>query len=670
MKKAMSNVDVAAVVEELQEKLVGGFVGKSYQLSPDRVVISFQSSASGKLDLLLEAGRRIHLTEKPREAPKMPPQFPTMLRSRLSGGRVAAVRQHGFDRVAEIEIERGDDRYTLIAEIFPKGNVLLLDSGGRIVLPLRPLAFRDRKLLAGETYQYREDQIDPRTVSRNDLAFILASSDSELVRTLVRGLNMGGTYAEEICLRAGINKTEPAFALAGEEIDRLHRALGEVFGLAEAYPHLVAEGERIVDVVPAPLAVYDGLERREFGSFSEALDEFFSSKEAEAEEAKPKTALERRREMQERSIQEFRERERELARLGEKVYERYGEVEAVLAAISKGFERGFTYSEILAKIKTSGLPIAEKILALDYQGELRLRLDDPSDGGEGGGEGERGTVGDTGGKGEARGAVLELNSKLTVPQNAQRYYDLAKEQAKKREGAEKALEETIRLIARKAGPEKAKTRAVYRRRKPKWYERFRWFTSSDGFLVIGGRDATSNEEIYAKYLEKRDLALHTDAPGAPLTVIKTLGEPVPESTLEEAASFAVSYSSLWKAGLFEGDCYLVAADQVTKTPEAGEFLKKGAFVVRGERRYYRDVPLGLALGIANDQLIGGPVPAVKPRADPVVEVEPGELSPEDLAKRIYRSFAEKEDDRRWLKAIASVDQIVSFLPPGGSRVKG
>lgn len=666
MKKAMSNVDVAAVVDELQEKLVGGFVGKSYQLSPDRVVISFQSPGSGKLDLLLEAGRRIHLTEKPREAPKMPPQFPTMLRSRLSGGRVAAVRQHGFDRMAEIEIERGDDRYVLIAEIFPKGNVLLLDAGGRIVLPLRPLAFRDRKLLAGETYQYREDQLDPRTVSRNDLAFILASSDSELVRTLVRGLNMGGTYAEEVCLRAGINKTEPAHALAGEEIDRLHRALGEVFGLVEAYPHIVADGERIVDVVPAPLAVYDGLERREFGSFSEALDEFFTSEEADAEEAKPKTALERRREMQERSIQEFREREQELARLGEKIYERYGEVEAVLAGISKGFDRGFTYSEILAKIKTSGLPIAEKILALDYQGELRLRLDDPGDGGVGGG----GTVGEVGRKGEARGAVLELNANLTVPQNAQRYYDRAKEQAKKREGAEKALEETIRLMARKDGHEKAKTRAVFRRRKPKWYERFRWFYSSDGFLVIGGRDASSNEEIYAKYLEKRDLALHTDAPGAPLTVIKTLGEAVPESTLEEAASFAVSYSSLWKAGLFAGDCYLVGAEQVTKTPEPGEFLKKGAFVVRGERRYYRDVPLGLALGIAEDQLIGGPVSAVKPRADPTVEVEPGELSAEDLAKRIYRSFAEKEDDRRRLKAIASVDQIVSFLPPGGSRVKG
>ncbi len=643
MKKAMSNVDVAAVVEELQEKLVGGFVGKSYQLAPDRVVISFSSPASGKLDLLLEAGRRVHLTEKPREAPKMPPQFPTMLRSRLSGGRVVEVRQHGFDRLAEIVIERGDDRYILIAEIFPKGNVLLLDDNGRIVLPLRPLAFRDRKLLAGEKYQYREDQLDPRTVSRNDLAFILASSESELVRTLVRGLNMGGTYAEEVCLRAGVNKTEPAHSLSGDEIDRVHRALGEVFGLASTFPHFVIDGGEVVDVVPAPLEVYGDLERREFESFSKALDEYFFAEAAEG--PKPKSSLERRKEMQERSIQEFRDKEKEYAALGEKIYERYIEVEAILAAISGALEKGFSYSEIWAKIRTSGLPIAEKILSLDYQGELRLRLDDV-------------------------GPELELNANLTVPQNAQRYYDRAKEQTKKREGAEKALEETVRIIARKAGPEKVKTRKVFRRRKPRWYERFRWFTSSDGFLVIGGRDASSNEEIYAKYLEKRDFALHTDAPGAPLTVIKTGGEEVPESTLEEAAEFAVSYSSVWKEGFFEGDCYMVAAEQVTKTPEPGEFLKKGAFVVRGERRYFRDVPVGVAVGIAEDQLIGGPVSAIKPRADPVVEVEPGEFSAEDLAKRIYRSFAEKEEDRRYLKSVASIDQIVSFLPPGGSRVKG
>jgi len=81
------------------------------------------------------------------------------------------------------------------------------------------------------------------------------------------------------------------------------------------------------------------------------------------------------------------------------------------------------------------------------------------------------------------------------------------------------------------------------------------------------------------------------------------------------------------------------------------------------------VPLGVALGIRDGTLIGGPVSAIKPGSDPVVEIEPGELNPDDLAKRIYRLFSEKVEDRAFLKSIASVDQIVRFLPPGNSRMK-
>ena len=77
--------------------------------------------------------------------------------------------------------------------------------------------------------------------------------------------------------------------------------------------------------------------------------------------------------------------------------------------------------------------------------------------------------------------------------------------------------------------------------------------SSDGFLVVGGRDADTNEEIFKKYMEKRDIVFHTQAPGAPLTVVNTGGKEVPESTFQEVAQFAVSYSKLWKAGQFSGD---------------------------------------------------------------------------------------------------------------------
>ncbi len=649
MKKAMSNVDVAALVVEFRERLVGGFVGKAYQQSPEAVVITIQSAGRGKADLLLEAGRRVHLTKKPRKVSKMPPQFPTLLRKRISGGRIVEVNQHEFDRVIEIVVEKGGERYLLIAELFPKGNVVLLDGSGKIILPLRPMVFRGRSILAGEEYLYHEGQTDPRTLSKEDLRELLARSDSDLVRALVRGLNMGGVYGEEVCLRAGIDKGRPAASLDEEEVDAIHGALQEVFRLESPEPHLVYEdgdedeGGLPTDVVPAPLLVYEGRERKGFESFSEALDEYFVEKEPGP---RPKTALERRREMQEEAIEEFLAKEEEYARTGELIYERYGEIESVLNAISGALDKGFTYSEIWARIKTSGLPVAENILSIDYKGEVVLRLD-----------------------GQEQELKLKLNAGLSVPQNAQRYYDRAKEMAKKEEGAKRALEQTIKLIEKKAAP-KPKTRRTIKRRKPRWYERFRWFRSSDDFLVIGGRDASTNEEIYAKYLEKRDLALHTDAPGAPLTVIKTEGKDVPDTTLEEAARFAVSYSSVWKAGLFEGDCYLVKADQVTKTPESGEFLKKGAFVIRGERRYFRNVPVGTAVGIAGDMLIGGPSSAVVPEAKPVVEIEPGEYNSDDLAKRIYRIFAGKEEDRKFLKSVASTEQIVRFLPPGGSKVRG
>ena len=637
-------MDVAAMVKELQDRILGGFMGKAYQQSSDRIWLSVQSPAEGRLDLLLEAGRRVHITKAERPASKTPPQFPTMLRSHLSGGRIVDIRQHQFDRVLEIKVERsGVPRY-LIVELFPKGSMILLDESRNILSMLRKMLYRGSKMAAGEPYLYHPGQLDPRTITRDELALWLASSGQDLVRSLVRGLNMGGTYGEEVCLVAGVDKNKEAIDLDAEKIDRVHQALREVFLNDTLEPHLVIDkGDPIgapIDVLPRPLKLYSGLDKKCFANFSEALDAFFVEREKETTRQNP---LEHRIELQKKAIEEFRDQEAELVRKGELIYQLYGNVEQILTLMNDARTRGFSYNQIWEKISGSGLPQAKTILSLDGRGEMRVLLEEEE---------------------------LELNAGLTVPQNAQRYYDKAKEMVRKARGAESALAITEELKAGKAAPKK--TRAVssyYRRRKPKWYERFRWFYSSDGFLVLGGRDADSNEEIYAKYLERRDLALHTDAPGAPLTAIKTEGKEVPESTLQEAAGFAVSYSSLWKSGLAAADCYLVKGDQVSKTPEPGEFLKKGAFVIRGERRYFRDIPLGIALGIRDGTLIGGPVSAAKPGSDPVVEIEPGELNADDLAKRIYRQFSEKIEDRAFLKSIASVDQIVQFLPPGNSRIK-
>ena len=636
MKKAMSNVDVAAMVAELRERLVGGHVGKAYQLNAETISLSIQSPREARLDLLMEAGRRIHLTKKERKASKTPPQFPTMLRNRLSGGRIADIQQFDLDRVMEITVDRGGVSNYLIVELFPKGSMILLDESKRILTMLKKMVFRGRKMAKGEEYLYHTIQLDPRTISRSELSGLLATSEQDLVRTIVRCMNMGGTYGEEVCLQAGVDKNKPAAELETEEIDRVHKALVDVFMPDTIEPHIVLKDGLPLDALPKPLKLYEGLERRGYDTFSDALDAFFVDRVAEPKQ----NPIDRRIEIQRKAIDEFASKEKELVAIGELIYQKYTDIEQLLKVISDAKVKGFSFAQIWEKIRTSELPQARMIRSMDHTGKVGIVLD---------------------------GTEIDLNAGLNVPQNAQRYYDLAKEMAKKAQGAREALLITEALKVSKAEPKK--TRTAVRRRKPKWYERFRWFTSSDGFLVIGGRDADTNEEIYAKYLEKRDLVFHTDAPGAPLTIIKTEGEEVQDTTLLEAAQFAVSYSSIWKAGLAAGDCYMVKAEQVTKTPEHGEFLKKGAFVIRGERRYFRDTPVGTAIGIEDGMLIGGPTSAVKPKVDPGVEIDPGEYNPDDLAKRIYRFFSEKIDDRAYLKSIASVDRIVQFLPPGGSRIK-
>lgn len=640
MKKAMSNVDVAAMSAELSDRILGGFMGKAYQQSSDKIWLSVASPAEGRLDLLLVAGKRVNITKADRPASKTPPQFPTMLRNRLTGGRIVEILQHDLDRVLEIAVERSGSRHYLVIELFPKGSMILLDENRQILSMLKKMVYRGSKMAAGEKYLYHPGQLDPRTISLEELCSWLATAGQDLVRSLVRGLNMGGTYGEEVCLVAGVDKNKPAADLCSEEIKRVHQALQEVFLDETLDPHIVLAEGKPVDVLPRPLRIYEGLQKKRFATFSEALDSFFVEKESDEE--RKKNPLDRRIEVQQKAIEDFEAQEKAFIAKGELVYQIYGSVEQILHVVEQAKARGFSYNQIWERISGSGLPQARAILSLDGQGEMRVLLE---------------------------GVELELHAGLTVPQNAQRYYERAKEMSRKASGAREALAITKQLLAGKSAPKKARPAAFHRRRKPKWYERFRWFFSSDGFMVLGGRDAEGNEEIYSKYLERRDLAFHTDAPGAPLTVIKTEGEPVPESTLLEAAQFAVSYSSVWKGGLVAADCYLIRGDQVSKTPESGEFLKKGAFVIRGERTYFRDTPLGLALGIADGILVGGPVSAVKPKADPVVVIEPGELNADDLAKRIYRQFSEKVEDRAFLKAAASVNQMVQFLPPGGSRVK-
>lgn len=662
MKEEMTSADVAALVAELSSgelSLIDSKVGKIYQPLEDEIRFNLFVFGKGRVDFIIQAGKRAHLSQYASPSPKIPQSFPMLLRKHIMSSRIVSIKQYDFDRIIEIGFVRGGVETVLVAELFARGNIVLIDNERRIILPMNPATFKGRRVRSGEIYTYPEAQISPLDASEEQMLAVFRSSDSDVVRTIATRFNLGGLLSEEVCSRAGVKKNLPVAEVGLEEINLLLHAMKEMFSplqTGKLDPCVIKKGEgdasQSIDVVPFELEVYRGLAKERYPSFNKALDEYFGKREAAsiteqvvAVKKEKVDLLERRLRQQEEAVEKYGKETAKQTSIAESIYANYQAVEDVLNVLSNARDKGYSWDQIKSILKAAkdSVPAAKSILSIDQAtGTVVLDL---------------------------MGMKTSIDVSKTVPQNAQLYYEKSKKLAKKQEGAIRSIEQTKLAMQKKEKPV-AKKGTV--RIKKHWYDKFRWFTSSDGFLVIGGRDADTNEEIFTKYMEKRDIVLHTQSPGAPLTVIKTGGKDVPPQTLEEAARFVVSYSSIWKSGQFSADCYWVNSTQVSKTPESGEYVKKGSFIIRGERNYLRDVPVGVAVGIemgAETRVIGGPLSAVNGRGKHIIELLPGKFNQNDIAKKIYRIYVETIGDASFVKQAASPDKIAMVLPPGESDIK-
>lgn len=648
--KNMSNVDVFAICHELKELLKGARVDKAFQPTKDTVIIRFHVSGTGRVDVVFQAGRRIHTTQYPLPNPKIPPNFPMLLRKYIKGGTVEDIKQYNFDRIVEFHIAK-EQKFTLVAELFAKGNIILLNEEGNIILPLKRKLWSDRKISSKEEYKYPPKKgINPLELEKEELKELFKNSDTDIIRTLARS-GLGGIYAEEIILRSNVQKELPAAEISDETFDSIYNAIYELFEPLRTFrfnPQIVSEGKE--DVLPLDLKLYENYKKELFENYNTAADEFFSSKvrediknEYEGIWGAEVKKFEKRLKIQEDTLKKFHKTIEESQKKGELLYANYAKIQNILDIIENAREK-YSWMEIASKLKQArkqGLEDADIIESLDKLGNLALKIEDKT---------------------------ILIDAKKEIPENAEVYYEKAKKAKRKINGVNIAIEKTKKEIEKAKNKKEIEMERVTLPQKRvkkelKWYEKLRWFLSSDGFMVIGGRDANTNEMVVKKYMENNDIYLHSDIHGAPSAVIKNEGKEIPETTIEEAASFAASFSSAWTKGFGSQDVYWVHPDQVSKTPQSGEFVAKGAFIIRGSRNYIRAATLLIAVGAVDydgERLMAGPLEAVKKYTDNYVIIKPGYTKKEALARQILR----KVDEKR----IFTLEDIIRILPSGKADI--
>ena len=643
MERGLSSFDIYVIVAELQD-LRGCYIEKIYQLSRDEILLRVQQTSMNKKEQLFIRNKELLcLTQKQFDAPEKPSLFAMTLRKYLLNGKISNITQHEFDRIIKITIGRKEGDYTLVCELFSNGNIILLNPEGRIIRPLIKQEWATRLVKSGEMYVPPPPQVNPFTITRETFQEVVRQGKKDLVRTLATNANLSGLYAEELCARAQVDKHLKSEALSEEIIQRLYL---ELKGFLEAFrrktftPMLVKKNETVVDIIPVPFVSYKGMDFEPIDSFNRCLESIIlARKPKKPEEKKGEKKIEKlRRQLrsQQQLYEEFHEKIALKKLEGDLLYQNYQPCEQLLQKITvllKQKEKNELMKQILSD------PLVHQFEPT--ANELIVILKDKN--------------------GNKRDVALDFRK--TVSENAQQKYEESKKLQEKARGAQEAIEKAKQQLETLKETDIVEKKKEVRKEKTWWFEKYRWFISTEGNLVIAGRDAPSNELVVKKHLGRGDRYVHADIHGAPSCVIKSSGandEPLPisEKTLVEACHFAASYSRAWNQ-FGEAQAYWVLPEQVSKTAESGEFVPKGAFIIRGKRNYVRctlEVAVGLIQLGEQMRLMGGPPEAVEARAKQYMVLRPGILKKSSVAQKLSHALK------------VSTEEAEKSLPPGNLTV--
>ena len=619
----IAGIELRYLVSKIDDEAAGHYVSNIYGI--DRSSLLFKLHHTEKPDAyLMVSTSGLWLTSR-RLDQSEPNRLQRRLRDALGRARLTAARQEGTERIAYLHFSSFEKKYVLAAELFGGGNLVLCDDRMKILALLHSIEVRHRKLAVGLPYAPPPaNGLDVLAASPEE--FARTASPAESVRWVGRTLGLPKRYAEEVFRRSGADPRAPADGLSAEQargVFEAARALASDIAGGRHEPSASEAGAypiRLAGAEPVP-------------SFMEALDGLLCSRLTEA-------GRDAQSEATEKKAREYRSRLEEQEKAAETVVARSKQIADLARALSELASAG---ARSLSDPRASGRLKDLGAELIRVRGVPHLSVS---------------------------GVKAKINPEASLHAAASALFDESKKQA----SAVKAIEaQRLRSRARlaelesRAGAEREQlgSRQIAKRA---WFQRYRWFFTSDGFIAVGGRDSSSNSALIRKQMKPGDRVFHADTFGSPFFLLKDSGG-AGTMSIEETADATVCFSRAWRDAAHGSGAYWISPEQVKRAAPSGQFLPKGSFVIEGRRNYVRASPLRLAVGILERSgslaLSCGPPAPIKKHGLCYAVIEPSSGDMAEAAKKIRTEFLRSHEEQ----ALAvPLDEFVRALPAGGSHV--
>ncbi len=627
----LAGIELRYLVNEIGKGTDGYYVSNIYGITKGSLL--FKLHHPEREDVFMMLSTTGIWTTSRKIDPIEPNRMLKRLRDDLLRAKVIKIEQFGAERIIYLTFNNFEKEFVLVAELFGDGNLILCNSDMKILALLHSIDMRHRRLAVGLQYSPPpSNSLNVFDVKREHFDG-MASSEIESVRWLGRSLGLPKKYAEEIFDRAAVDPKRQASTLSEGDIEKIYDTTKKLVGDVVEGNHkcIIVRGAESSEVYPLEIATQDGAEP--VPSFMEGLDRIFTEGIVDAGKTIQSGATERK-------IQEYQSQLEEQTRAVETVKQRSGQITSVAKAVMG-----------LAATGTLSIEEQHAVDSLRQAGAEPVTL-----------------------KGIPYIKVLdekiEINPRSPLQSIASTLFNEAKKQSNAVPTIEDQMKRTEKRIARLQGQSRGQEEAAGFQEivKRAWFQRYRWFFTSDNMIAIGGRDSSSNSAVIRKHLEKNDRVFHAEIFGSPFFILKNSADAT-AAGLNEVAHATVCFSRAWREAMYGMSSYWVLPEQIKKAAPSGQFLPKGSFIVDGQRNFVRVASLKLAVGIIqyNDGFLVtcGPPGPVKRQSICYATIEPSSGDMASAAKMIKLEFTKVHEE---IAKPISLDEFVRVLPAGGSHI--